>query len=156
MCDLRSKEWWDWWEKPNLEQVSAHLVETGAKNVGHPAAPGCSPCYSPGQLFLERTKLSSGWHARQHLYALLIGTSTRTYVCIMCGSVCVAETNTELLIQDVKGDIEKPGPDLAAYLIGEQSSFTDSHPPQSCNIHRAHTEGLRDVIHLLFAPAVPV
>lgn len=74
----------------------------------------------------------------------------------MCGSVCIAKTNTGLLIQDVKGDIEKPGPDLAAYLIGEQSSFTDSHPPQSCNIHRAHTEGLRDVIHFLFAPAVPV
>lgn len=68
-------------EKPNLDQVSAHLVETGAKNVGRPAAPGCSPCYSPGQLFLERTKLPSAWHTRQHLYALLIGTSTRTYAC---------------------------------------------------------------------------
>lgn len=67
-------------ERPNLV-VSAHLVETGAKNVGHPAAPGCSPCYFPGQLFLERTKLASGWPTQQHFYTLLIGTSTRTYAC---------------------------------------------------------------------------
>lgn len=65
-------------------------------------------------------------------------------------------TSTWLLIQDVKWDIEKPGPDLAADLISKQPSFTDSHPPQSCNINRAHAERLRDVIHFLHPFAVPV
>lgn len=73
----------------------------------------------------------------------------------VCGSACTAGTSTRLLIQDVKGDVEQPGPDLAAYLVGEQPPFADSHPPQSCNINWARAEGLRDVIHFLSPPAVP-
>lgn len=64
--------------------------------------------------------------------------------------------DTWLLIQDVQGDVEEPRPDLTADLIGQQTSFTDRHPPQSCHIHRTHTEGLRDVRHFPLPPAVPV
>lgn len=72
-------------QKLNFEQVSAHLVETCAKNVARPATLGCSPCYSPGQLFLERTDFASAWSARKHLCAFLEETRmSAVTVCFCC------------------------------------------------------------------------
>lgn len=34
---------------------STHQVEISAASAGHPATPGCSPCYSPALQFLEKT-----------------------------------------------------------------------------------------------------
>lgn len=67
--------------KLDFEQVSAHLVETCARNVAHPATPGCSPCYSPGQLFLKRTDFASAWSVRQYLCAFLIETRISAVAC---------------------------------------------------------------------------
>lgn len=72
-------------------------------------------------------------------------------------ALCIRSYNdTWLLIQDVKGDVEEPWPDLTAYLISQQSSLADSHPPQSRHIHWTHTQGLRDLHNFPLPSGVPV
>ena len=64
--------------------------------------------------------------------------------------------DTWLLIHDLKGDVEEPGPHLAAYLVSQQAPLADRHPPQGCYVHRTHAQGLCDVRDFPLPSGVPV
>lgn len=143
--------------------MTTHQVETSAGSAGHLAGPGCSPCYSPDPLSLDK-KCHHYRYSKLKIYGRKTAAKTEcdTIYNVNRGHGIVwlllswYLCGTWLLFQYMLGDVEKPRPHLTAYLVRQQSSFTNGHPPQSCHIHRTPAQSLRDLRSLPLPSGVPV